>query len=91
MRVSLSDTAEMDVAGIYAYIAQRSPDQAERVVRAILSAAQGLAHFPLMGRAGATPGTRERLMTRYPYKIVYIITGDEIEVARVIHMAQDWP
>ena len=44
-----------------------------------------------MGRHGAVPGTRERIVTRYPYRVVYQIADDPIEVLRVIRTAQQWP
>lgn len=43
-----------------------------------------------MGRTGAKPGTRERILIRYHYKVVYEINGDTIEVDRVLHSAQHW-
>jgi len=30
-------------------------------------------------------------VTRYPYRIVYHIEGDTIEVWRIVHSAQHWP
>ena len=82
--------AQDDLRATYAYYAERSPAAADRVVGAILNAANGLAQFPLMGRHGAVPGTRERIVTRFPYRIVYQIVDDTIEVLRVIHTAQQW-
>jgi addiction module RelE/StbE family toxin len=76
---------------IYAYYAERNPSSADRVVGTILKAANGLIRFPLMGRPGALEGTRERVVTRYPYRIVYRIEEDVVVVLRVIHGAQQWP
>jgi plasmid stabilization system protein ParE len=28
---------------------------------------------------------------RYPYRIVYRVAGDTVEVLRIIHGAQQWP
>jgi addiction module RelE/StbE family toxin len=83
--------AQDDLRAANAYYAERSPAAAGRVVGAILNAANGLAQFPLMGRHGVVPGTRERIVTRYPYRVVYQIVDDTIEVLRVIHTAQQWP
>jgi len=46
-----------------------------------------------MGRPGAVPETRERIVTRYPYRIVYYIdeASQVIEVWRVVHGARQWP
>lgn len=45
-----------------------------------------------MGRVGEVPETRERTVTRYPYRIVYHIdeASQTIEVWRVMHAAQQW-
>lgn len=84
--------AREDLRATYAYYAERNPAAADRVIGTILNAANGLAQFPLMGRHGAVPGTRERIVTRYPYKIVYHIVGDDtVEVLRIIHAARQWP
>lgn len=91
MRVIWTPAASDDLEHIYTYIATESPASAERVARAIVNAVEGLALFPSMGRTGAVPGTRERLLSRYPYKVVYRVQRDHIDVVRVINMAQDWP
>jgi toxin ParE1/3/4 len=93
VKVELTDAAEADLAAIYAYYAERSGPAAGRVLGTILRAINGLALFPLMGRPGEVPETRERLVSRYPYRIVYHINAAKqvIEVWRVVHSAQEWP
>jgi len=89
--VILMPAAHADLSDIYDYYAERNPAAADRVVGAIFKAANGLAQFPLMGKQGEVSGTRERLVTRYPYRIVYHIVGDTVEVLRIIHGARQWP
>jgi toxin ParE1/3/4 len=84
MTVRLTRAAEEDIAAIYAYYAERDPDLAGRVSRAIIGAIDGLVDFPLMGREGQVPNTRERIMTRYPYRIVYRIVGEQVFILRVL-------
>ncbi len=91
MTVILSRAARDDLASIYSYYAERDYEHAERLIRAILLACDGLTQFPLMGKQGALAGTRERLMTRYPYRIVYRIEGDTISVSRIIGRRPNWP
>lgn len=91
MTLRLTEEARDDLRAIYAYYADRNPTSADRVVGTILKAANGLTRFPLMGKQGEVEGTRERLVMRYPYCIVYHIEGDIIVVLRVIHGARQWP
>ena len=93
MKVVLTDAAEEDLAAIYTYYAERSGPAADRVVGLILKAINGLGLFPLMGRPGSVPETRERIVTRYPYRIVYHVdeTNQTVEVWRVVHAARHWP
>ncbi|HEY8285410.1 MAG TPA: type II toxin-antitoxin system RelE/ParE family toxin [Chloroflexota bacterium] len=84
-------SAQDDLRAAYAYYAERTPAAADRVIGAILRAANGLAQFPLLGRPGGVPGTRERVLARYPYRIVYHVVDDTVEVLRILHSAQLWP
>ncbi len=93
MRVAITDAAEADLAELYAYYAERSGPAADQVLGTILRAIDGLAVFPLMGKPGEVPETHERVIERYPYRIVYYINqhAQVIEVWRVMHTALQWP
>jgi plasmid stabilization system protein ParE len=91
VQVVVSPAARDDIRTVYSYYAERNPDAAGRVVRVITTAIGGLAQYPLMGRSGVKPGTRGRMLSRYPYKIIYEINGDTVEVDRVLHTARQWP
>lgn len=93
MKVFITEAAEQDLSAIYANYAGRSGATAGQVLGTILRAINGLAAFPLMGRPGAVPQTRERIVTRYPYRIVYYVdeTNQVVEVWRVVSGGQLWP
>jgi toxin ParE1/3/4 len=93
VRVVVTEAAEADLSAIYAHYAERSGPSAGQVLGTILRAINGLALFPLIGRPGAVPGTRERVLARYPYRIIYNVddVNQVIEVWRVLHGAQHWP
>ena len=58
---------------------------ADRIIDAIQSQAEKIAALDLMFRSGIRQGTRECVMTRYPYTLVYRIGPRRVEIARVVH------
>jgi toxin ParE1/3/4 len=93
VKLEFTDAAEAGLADAYAYYAARSGPAADDVIGAILHASNGLLLFPLIGKPGEVPETRERLVGRYPYRIVYHIDrhAEVIEIWRVLHSARQWP
>ena len=73
------------------YIAQDNPlaaiDQDERIERQI----DMLLQHPQMGRPGRKKGTRELVISRTPFIVVYRAKGPRIEIIRLLHGAQQWP
>lgn len=45
----------------------------------------------MMGRSGKADGTREFVIARTPYILVYRNNAEVLEALRVIHGAQQWP
>ena len=91
--------ANDDFFGIVRWIKARNPDAAARVGRRILDAAEDLAAHPYLGKPGRSPDTRELVVTRYPYLIVYTVEHDAVAaeepqavvILRVLHGAMLWP
>lgn len=73
------------------YIAERNPRAAARLEQWIVDATDQLRDHPLLGRVGRVRGTRELVVARTPYIVVYEIDGDTILIVRVLHSAQRWP
>lgn len=46
--------------------------------------------FPMLGRAGRVPNTRE-LVVHPNYILIYRVVDDMVEILRVKHAAQQWP
>jgi plasmid stabilization system protein ParE len=44
--------------------------------------------FPLIGHQGRRSGTRELVLTKYPYILIYRVTVTKIIVAAVLHQRQ---
>lgn len=92
MRLTFDNRALGDLEGIYHWIAQDSPKSAKAVVDRIFASTELLASFPYMGRAGRDEGTREWVVPRLPYIVVYEVHEErsEVIVIAVFHGAQDW-
>lgn len=90
-RVLWSDPGLDDLAAIVAYIKADSPDAARRAANAILAAVTQLARIPESGRAGRIPGTRELVVPRSAYVVVYELSGSDAIILRVLHGAMRWP
>ena len=88
MRVVWRTVALADIARIVAHIADENPLAAPRVARELIVAGDSLDLFPMRGRPGVVPGTRELVAVR-PYIIVYRVEDDAVRILRVWHSAQD--
>jgi toxin ParE1/3/4 len=91
LRVFWSGAARSDLSAFRAFIGQEQPEAARRQAEIMLAAAAGLARFPESGRPGRVPGTRELLVGRTPWPVVYRWRAGAIEVLRVLHGRQRWP
>lgn len=50
-----------------------------------------LGRNPLIGRAGQVAGTRELVISRYPYIAAYQVKGKAVEILAVVHTSRLWP
>lgn len=92
MRVNWTETAIEHLSKIYEYVAQNSPTYAQRTVDQLTRRSQQIAQFPHSGRAVPEldlPQVREVL--EGPYRIIYRIRPERIDVLAVIHGAQQTP
>jgi toxin ParE1/3/4 len=80
-----------DLQFAVAYIREDNPDAARRLYEAVRKQVTVLARHPELGRTGRVEGTRELVISRWPYIVVYHIKGQEVRILRVRHAAQEWP
>ncbi len=73
-----------------AYIAQESPQSAASFITHLTTSAEILAAHPQMGRPGRVPGTRELVVTRFPYILPYRVREQNVEILRVFHTSRKW-
>lgn len=92
MKVEWTDNALEQLWAIHEYIAQNSPEYAQRVVDRLTRRTQQIGDFPRSGRVVQeynAPQIRE--VIEGPYRIIYYMRSDQIDVLAVIHGAQETP
>ena len=52
---------------------------------------EALKQHPELGRLGRVRGTRELVISRTPFIVVYRVKATRVEILRVLHGAQQWP
>ena len=81
MKVHWTDTAREHLDTIHAHFAQNSPAYARRLVDRLTRRSQQIAVFPLSGRRVPEMDVDQiREVFEGPYRIVYFIKPDQIEV-----------
>jgi addiction module RelE/StbE family toxin len=91
MKILWSPTAINDLDSIRDYIARDSFLAARKITRRIQESVNRLINFPLSGRVGRVPGTRELVIPGTSYIAAYRIQGEEVQIASVLHGKQRWP
>jgi toxin ParE1/3/4 len=69
-------------------IAEYNPSAAAGLEQRIVDAIGQLPDHPRLGRVGRVPGTRELVVARTPYMVIYEIEGDMIRIVRVLRSAR---
>ena len=81
------------MSAIAEFIRLDSPSAARTVTRRIWAATQRLVRFPFSGRVGLEPRTRELVVARAPFIVVYRIVEEQepavVEIIGVFHAARD--
>lgn len=77
-----------NVVDIRDYIASDNPQAAQKVLDEIRRAANSLRDFPMLGHMGRRAGTRELVMPRSPYLIVYRLDVKKVRVVAVVHQSR---
>ena len=83
-------TRQLDQAHDY-IVLSNCEEVADRITARILSSVQQLAAFPMSGRAGRVPGTRELVIANTPFIAAYAIEKARIVILALYHGAQRWP
>ena len=92
MKVHWTDLAVKHLADIHEYIARTSPQFALRMVDRLTRRSQQIGDFPRSGRVVPRKNDQNlREVFEGPYRIIYRIKKDQIDVLAVIHGSRQWP
>ena len=92
MKVAWTDSAKAHLSGIHAYIAQDSPRYAQAMVDRITRRVQQCGQFPAAGaRVPEYDNDNVREVLELPYRIIYRIRADRVDIVAVIHSARLLP
>ena len=90
MNVHWTNTAQAHLDGIYRYIAQDSPEYAKRMMDRLTRRSQQISAQPFSGRRVPEYDLDQiREVIEWPYRIIYHIKHDQIDVVAVLHGARN--
>ena len=88
-RLRLSAIAESDLDAVADYIAADSPLRALEFVRGLRGHCQQVAEFPLAYRERSELGEGLRACPFGGYMIYFMVSDDEVLIARILHASRD--
>jgi toxin ParE1/3/4 len=92
VHIKWTEAASEDLNIIHTYISNDNPIAAVDVILHIIQSVEDLIpQNPAVGRTGRILGTRELIITNYPYIVPYRVVDSEIEIIRVLHTSLKWP
>jgi toxin ParE1/3/4 len=90
MPVQWTVSAGNDREKVIDYVAQDSQSAALGQLDEIERQTDRLADYPKLGSPGRVKGTRELVVNRTSFIVVYQIKGEVIQILRVLHGSQKW-
>lgn len=91
MHILRTESAELDLDKIVDHYGPLNPTATLAMLDRIAETESLLTQYPHLGRPGRVADTREMVVTRTPFIIVYASDATSIIVLRVLHGRQQWP
>ena len=85
----MTETAEDDLAEIWAYIAEDSEEAASRLIHKIIATLARAQDFPMSGASRDQLARGLRVLFQGNYALYYVFTETEVILVRVLHGARD--
>lgn len=91
MRIAWLTRAVLDLEQVREFIGRENPAAAQKTGQRIEAVINHLGRHPEMGREGRRAGTRELILPDLPFRVVYRVRGEEVQMLRVYHTKRKWP
>jgi toxin ParE1/3/4 len=91
MNVIWSAAAVRHLQGVVEYLEGESVRRTITIRRRILKTVRQLGQMTYSGRVGRVDGTREAVVPRSPYIVVYEVSAQAVEIVGIWHGARQWP
>ncbi len=92
LKIEWTEQASRQLDHAHDYIAlSNSQEVADRITMQIVTCIQQLAAFPMSGRLGRVPATRELVIGNTPFVAAYTMNRGGIVILAIYHGAQRWP
>ena len=91
MKLSWTRQAIGDLTEAREFIARDDPAAARRVADRLVAAAASLLRSPEIGRAGRIEGTRELVVPKTRFLLIYRVGDEQAEIIHVYHARREWP
>jgi toxin ParE1/3/4 len=88
MRIAYTRRALAQIASVYEYLSERSPQAAHNVRASIRATIARLVHMPMLGKLTDEPGVHVLIEPEYLYRVFYHIEGGDVTVIRILHGSQ---
>ncbi len=92
MNVFWTEAALADLRAVHSYIARRSPRYADAMIQRIIDRTDSLPQQPLIGSVVPEYDAEIlRELLEIPYRIVYWVLPERVDIIAVIHAARAMP
>jgi toxin ParE1/3/4 len=91
MKVIWSAASARHFQEVIDYLQGESPAGTITIRRRILETVLRVGQMPYSGRIGRIDGTREAVVPRSPYIVVYQVYSQAVEIVGIWHGARLWP
>ncbi len=91
MKFAWTRQAITDLVEARQYIAKDNAVAAMQVAGQLVAAAKALVQNPEIGRIGRIEGTRELVVLKTKYLLIYRVDDKHVKILHVCHARRDWP